>query len=143
MQAISIRQPWAWLIAQGSKTIENRTWATSYRGPLLIHAGRHIETDYMNAFLLEVNKAENGAAKPLIYTGGIIGIVDLVDCVTRSNNEWFTGPIGWVLANARPLEPYPCKGKLGIFEVDYPYQLDSTPLESWLYQLNPQTRSPR
>ncbi|HHY88739.1 MAG TPA: ASCH domain-containing protein, partial [Chloroflexi bacterium] len=40
MKALSVRQPWAWLIAQGYKTVENRTWATNYRGPLLIHAGK-------------------------------------------------------------------------------------------------------
>jgi hypothetical protein len=37
--SLSIRQPWAWLIVQGHKPIENRTWPTTYRGPLLIHAG--------------------------------------------------------------------------------------------------------
>lgn len=39
MKAISIHQPWAWLIVEGYKDIENRTWLTAYRGPVLIHAG--------------------------------------------------------------------------------------------------------
>lgn len=39
MRAITIRQPWAQLIAEGSKDVENRTWSTRWRGPLLIHAG--------------------------------------------------------------------------------------------------------
>lgn len=38
MKAISIRQPWAWLIVNGFKDIENRSWRTKYRGPVLIHA---------------------------------------------------------------------------------------------------------
>jgi hypothetical protein len=38
MRALTIRQPWAWLIVHGHKDLENRTWCTSYRGPLLIHA---------------------------------------------------------------------------------------------------------
>ena len=38
MKCISIRQPWAWLIIKGVKPVENRTWSSSYRGPLLIHA---------------------------------------------------------------------------------------------------------
>jgi hypothetical protein len=45
-KALSIRQPWAHLIVAGIKQIENRTWTTRYRGPLLIHAGQlwHDET---------------------------------------------------------------------------------------------------
>lgn len=38
MKALSIKQPWASLIAQGIKDIENRTWKTSYRGRIYIHA---------------------------------------------------------------------------------------------------------
>lgn len=41
MRAITIRQPWASLIAAGVKTIETRSWSTKYRGPLAIHAGKH------------------------------------------------------------------------------------------------------
>lgn len=39
MKALTIRQPWASLIAHGVKTIETRSWSTKYRGPLAIHAG--------------------------------------------------------------------------------------------------------
>ena len=39
LKAISIRQPWAWLIVNGYKDVENRIWATSLRGRVLIHAG--------------------------------------------------------------------------------------------------------
>ena len=39
MKALTIRQPWASLIAAGVKTIETRSWSTKYRGPLAIHAG--------------------------------------------------------------------------------------------------------
>jgi hypothetical protein len=38
MKALSIRQPWAWLIIAGIKDIENRRWATNHRGPILVHA---------------------------------------------------------------------------------------------------------
>lgn len=40
MKALSILQPWAWLITAGHKDIENRRWWTNYRGPFLIHAGK-------------------------------------------------------------------------------------------------------
>ncbi len=38
-RALTLHQPWASLVALGVKTIETRSWATKYRGPLLIHAG--------------------------------------------------------------------------------------------------------
>lgn len=41
MKALTVRQPWASLIAAGVKTIETRSWSTEYRGPLAIHAGKH------------------------------------------------------------------------------------------------------
>lgn len=40
MKFLTIRQPWASLIAVGAKTIETRGWSTTYRGPLAIHAGK-------------------------------------------------------------------------------------------------------
>ncbi len=38
MKALTVRQPWAWALMEGGKDIENRKWATTYRGPLAIHA---------------------------------------------------------------------------------------------------------
>lgn len=48
--------------------------------------------------------------------GGIVGEVDLVDCVIRSKSAWFEGPYGFVLANPKPLPFVACKGRLGFFE---------------------------
>ena len=45
MKALSIRQPWAWLIVHGHKDIENRTWTTSFRGRLLVHAGKSFDKE--------------------------------------------------------------------------------------------------
>jgi hypothetical protein len=39
VKALTLHQPWATAIAEGIKTIETRSWATDYRGPLAIHAG--------------------------------------------------------------------------------------------------------
>ncbi len=43
MKALVVRQPWAGLIAAGRKTIELRTWKTSYRGTLAICAGANCD----------------------------------------------------------------------------------------------------
>lgn len=40
MKYLTVRQPWAWLLVNGHKDIENRSWPTKYRGPLLIHAAQ-------------------------------------------------------------------------------------------------------
>ena len=44
--ALSIRQPWAWLIVHGFKDIENRDWPTNFRGRLLVHAGQTMARRY-------------------------------------------------------------------------------------------------
>ena len=41
--ALSIRQPWAWLIVNGYKDIENRDWKTHYRGRFYVHAGKQFD----------------------------------------------------------------------------------------------------
>ena len=50
MKALSIRQPWAAAIVQLGKNIENRTWATRFRGPILIHAAKTISRQDMLEF---------------------------------------------------------------------------------------------
>lgn len=46
MKAITIKQPWATLIALGEKRFETRSWQTKYRGPIAIHAGKTIDKEY-------------------------------------------------------------------------------------------------
>ena len=47
MKAISIRQPWAWLIVHGYQDVENRTWSTKHRGPILIHCHRVVRSAWL------------------------------------------------------------------------------------------------
>lgn len=117
MKCLTVRQPWAWLIVEGSKDVENRSWSTNYRGPLLIHAG--LTVDREDAEFFEHQSAELGLEWPdPLPTGCIIGIVDLVDVVTEHASEWFDGPYGWVLANPRcAVDPLPYKGRLGLYDV--------------------------
>jgi hypothetical protein len=61
VKALTIRQPWASLVALGVKTIETRSWSTKYRGPLLIHAGMKMPgTDVLSSLLLGIGAAEGG-----------------------------------------------------------------------------------
>jgi hypothetical protein len=113
MRTLSIRQPFAALIAAGIKDVENRSWATSYRGRILIHAG----LARPSADLLAEIEEDFGIKIPSLLYGGIIGTAEIVDCVSRSKSPWFCGPFGFVLANPRPLPFQPCRGQLGFFEI--------------------------
>ena len=114
MKALSIRQPWAWLIANGYKDIENRTWNTKFRGRLYIHTGQRIDPNDFQRQREYVK--QSGIVIPELVTGAVIGEVDIVDCVAQSGSPWFDGPYGLVLANPVAYDkPIPCKGQLGFF----------------------------
>jgi hypothetical protein len=111
LPALSVRQPWAWLICAGFKDIENRSRRTHYRGPLLIHAGLKVAD--VGRHITELHGLKLPAE---LETGGIVGIVDVVDCVEEHPSPWFAGTgYGWVLANPRRLRFRECKGALGLF----------------------------
>lgn len=123
MKALSIRQPWAWLILHAGKDIENRTWSTRLRGRVLIHAAQGMTRKEYDEVVeaIWVTTRCNGALPPeyeQLQRGGIIGSVEIVDCVPASDSPWFFGPYGFKLANPQPLPFVPMKGKLGFFEVD-------------------------
>ncbi len=142
MRAITIRQPWASMIVHCGKDIENRTWRTSYRGPLLIHAGTaHDEVGYLSAY--SFTRSRSGLHLPLDWImsaegsdrdwkdwmndelprRGVIGIAEIVDCVSGSDSPWFAGPYGFVLRNVKPLEFFAYPGKQGFFDIDYPHSI--------------------
>lgn len=119
MKAITILQPWAWVILNANKDIENRVWKTEYRGPILIHAGKDFPLDYYyywSGYLIQKHKILLPPYEQ-IPRGAIVGIAELVDCVKKSDSIWFEGPYGFVLKNVRPIEPIPCKGALNIWNV--------------------------
>lgn len=104
MKALTVRQPWASLIAQGKKTIEIRSWSTKYRGRLLITASA---------------KKCNG-----LPTGCTICTVDLLDCRPLTPADLAAacmqdmdpaGLYAWVLDNPTPLQNQPIKGRLSIW----------------------------
>lgn len=144
MKALSIKQPWAWLICTGYKDIENRNWRIG-RNPrhgqyssrdidnfsiklperVYVHAGKQSDLtqetlDFIHKVMTVPLTHEYGSTwKDVLNFGALIGEVDIVDCVTESDSPWFVGKYGFVLAN--PLlypKPIPCRGYLGFFDVD-------------------------
>ena len=109
IQAISIRQPWAWAIINGFRPVELRTWATNFRGTIAVHASqsRSDMTDMVESYLRNLHPmidnaimssdadAEAGIGSYPVIRGGrpvnptsqfhfgaIVGTVDIVDCLT-------------------------------------------------------------
>lgn len=122
MKALSIRQPWAWLIIHGGKDIENRSWHTKHRGRFLVHAAKGMTgEEYADA----CNFCHRyGLPKPPRFDdlkqnwcGGIIGAVELVDSVDHSDSPWYMGERAFLLVDPKPLPFVPLKGRLNFFEV--------------------------
>lgn len=123
MKALTIKQPWATLIAEGYKEYEFRIWNTKFRGELLIHAGKGIDKEAMQRFKeykLEYPK------------GCIIAKVKMTDCVkvdeklrrelNKKNELVYKGiqdrnwnGYGFKLENINKIEPIKVNGKLGLW----------------------------
>jgi len=110
MKIISIKQPWATLIAHGIKDMENRSWSTRYRGPVLIHASLKVDCSIADV------RRSLGIELPDLPTsiGGIVGVTNIVDCVRQHGSIWFRGPIGFVLSGSRSLPFLALPGLLGL-----------------------------
>jgi len=103
IKAISLKQPWANLVTSGKKTIETRTWKTSYRGPILIVSSKK---------------------PPIEPAGYALAIADLADCkpMVKADEKkacigLYSGAYSWILENIRPVTPFPVKGSQGIYDV--------------------------
>jgi hypothetical protein len=119
LKAITLHPHWAWLIVNGHKDIENRSWPTKHRGKILIHAGLHKITKAEYEDFVKWCRNRSIKKFPAINnfkSGGIVGSVEIVDCVTKSRSPWFSGVYGFVLNKARKLPFKPMTGKLGIWE---------------------------
>lgn len=113
MKALTIKQPWAQLIVRGLKPVENRTWSTNYRGPLLIHAAA---TDDRTPLRSIERQYGVSIRRDLLHRGVIVAVVELVDIVTDHPSPFFQGPYGWVLRNIRPLPSMPMRGQMSIYD---------------------------
>lgn len=144
MKALSIRQPWAWLIVRPDligparvqastkgllKDTENRTWPTRFRGEFWIHAAQGMtkaEYESTAEYLFWIGASEHIAlpAASELQRGGIVGRAQLIDCISPSMQDtglplnWhMSGCFGFKLANTVPVDFRPCKGRLGFYEV--------------------------
>ena len=125
MKCLSVSQPFADLIITGKKTIELRKWNTNFRGEFLIHAPLKIRID--DCKRLKLNKK--------FVRGAIVGKATIYDVKKYNSNKELqkdkkfhyasqnleNKKFGFMLKNAKQFRiPIPCKGKLGLFEVELP-----------------------
>lgn len=122
--AISIRQPWAWAVVKGFKTIENRHAQTvKYLRPLIgdraIHASKGmLKLEYETAARFMADRGVICPAPHELIRGGIIGSVRIVGCVSETDDPWFIPGRynrGLVLTNAQECDLIPSVGQLGFF----------------------------
>ena len=100
MKSITIRQPYAQLIADGRKKIEYRSWPCKHRGDLAIHAGLAVDLDECQRL------APNPESLP---KGMIVAIVEMVGCKKQRDGY------GWQLRNVRKIRPVAARGRLGLW----------------------------
>lgn len=122
MKAFSIKQPWAWAIVYGFKTIETRTWPTNYRGEILIVSSLKPDKKLLDWFVGQTGKH----IKSQMEYGKAIAVAELVDCRVMAEADQdaalcdvYPGAFSWVLENVRPIEPFAVKGQLGLYNVKW------------------------
>ncbi|MNO76220.1 ASCH domain protein [compost metagenome] len=132
MRCLTIRQPWATLIALGEKQFETRSWRIAYRGELGIHAGVRIDKKICEQEPFKSILAKHGYTANNLPTGAIIASGQLTGCyeVTPeadvrgwiNGNEYdfgdySEGRFAWKLEDVHPLShPIPAKGRLSLWE---------------------------
>lgn len=121
MKAISVRQPYAYGIETGIKTVEVRSWRTDYRGDLLICSSRQWAL---------VPSLDPNELNPALFPQGVsICVVTLKDVVLLTKEllpyagvdempETDRPLYGWLLENPRPVYHVDVRGKLHLFDVD-------------------------
>lgn len=123
MKALSIKQPWANMIAGGKKVIETRKWSTKYRGPLLIVASLKPDltalpetTDpKLNAKVVKEH-GPYGCAIATAYLAGCRRMMREDEYPARC--KLYRGAFAWDLVNIQRIKPFPVKGRLGLYEVE-------------------------
>ena len=138
MKALTIRQPWASLVAIGAKRLETRSWPTRYRGPLAIHAAKQwtpkertlcLQSPCREALPVGLGVPLSAWDPGCLPRASVLAVCQLVDCLRveqlpslpdepeRSFGDYSAGRWIWQLANVRRLAvPIPARGALSLWE---------------------------
>lgn len=101
LKAITVKQPWATLIAIGEKKFETRSWQTKHRGQIAIHAGKSIDKEACEDVIIKLVLKEYGIMSyKELPTGVVLATAELVDCYKVEATIGFVS----VLSNEKTLE---------------------------------------
>ncbi|YAF99518.1 MAG: ASCH domain-containing protein (plasmid) [Nodularia sp. CChRGM 3473] len=149
IKAISLHEPWASLIPMGLKKYETRSWATTYRGPLLICAAKKTSTYqelthcyFLTKYQQRLTETDNYVDWDDLPFGRAIAFVDLTACIRMTpsfikeqpqteldTGDWRVGRFAWQLDNIRRIvPPIPITGRQGLFDAEI--QLAENKLEA-------------
>jgi len=133
MRALSLTQPWATLVVTGEKEVETRSWRTNHHGMIAIHASKGFPTwargEAHYPVFREAIRRHGYDSAPDLPTGAIIGVATLIGCVRTQDvrgrltfkeqafGDYADGRFGWYLSEPQRIEPIPCRGALGLWEV--------------------------
>lgn len=133
IMAITLHQPWATLIAVGHKQLETRSWNPQYRGPLVIHAGKTLDTsvignaEFMRFFHLiglDMFKLPLSAALGICDLAAVYRTEDVIGKISdeeRMFGNFAPGRAAWHLKNVRMFEqPIFVRGQQGLWKWTLP-----------------------
>lgn len=120
--ALTLWEPWAHAILYLGKDVENRPWATKFRGRIAIHASvRKPKMEDVRSVLALAGRSIEADGMPIFHLGCIVGTVEVVGCIRNSSSPWAfrDGRSHHILVHdPRPLEkPIPVRGALGLWKL--------------------------
>lgn len=135
IKAISLWQPWASLMAAGVKRHETRHWATSYRGPIALHAAKTVDVagapDRLCLDVLGEFWAKTCARGAVVAVGQLIAVLQaerVADHLTPADlaaGNFTRGRFAWRVDNIRRLDdPIPTIGRQGLFDWSPPADIE-------------------
>ncbi len=128
MKVISIKQPFATLIAVGLKEYEFRTWKTKYRGDILIHASKSIDKEALEKFKkLNLEYPTGCILAKGVITDCVYIDKDMKNMLNKKNSLVYSGVCqdeefegyGFKIENIEKIEPIYVNGMLGLWNYDY------------------------
>jgi hypothetical protein len=134
-RALSIRQPWCWIIMQGLKDIEVRGWSTPFRGYFGLHASKVFDYDGFEYLRHQMSlPVEDEYPRGVIV--GYAYLFEVKDFRDKdvfvllkerhlNNPEWWhPSKCGFVLQEVTPISPIVSKGKLGLYLLKKPLEIE-------------------
>lgn len=146
MKCLSLKQPYAYLLACGIKSIEIRKWNTNFRGEFLIHASKSINAEAKTVYPVEATNLVKGAIIGKAYIYGVKKYTNRYEFVNdydkhfsldKANTELNFKRYGFLIHNSMLFDKsVPYSGKLGFFEVSSSILDKSSMQESiWYFDL--------